>query len=49
VDKFYRTDFKKASKYPLLRTKCFNLKALLDVRHLTVERIAEEMKNMTWM
>lgn len=49
VDKFYETDFKKKSKYPLIRSKFFNLKDLLKTDKLPdVQVIAEKLKHLDW-
>ncbi|MFT3794453.1 hypothetical protein [Flavobacterium sp.] len=49
VDKFYRTDFKKETKYPLQGTKFFNLKKELNLTTLpSTEKIAELLKKETW-
>lgn len=48
VDCFYETDYRKVSKYPIMRAKYFNLKDFLDVRNRSVAEIAKELKKMTW-
>lgn len=49
VDKFYKTDFRKATKYPLQGTKFFNLKTVLKLEALPeTEQIALLLKNITW-
>ena len=49
VDKFYKTDFKKETKYPLQGTKFFNLKKELNLQTLpSTDIIADLLKNETW-
>jgi hypothetical protein len=49
VEKFYQTDFRKTTKYPLQGTKFFNLKKELDLSILpTTDIIAERLKTKTW-
>lgn len=49
VDKFYQTDFKKITKYPLQGTKFFNLKKELNLPVLpSTDKIADLLKNETW-
>jgi hypothetical protein len=50
VDKFYDTDFKKTTPYPLMGTKMFNLVDVLGVKKLpdSTEKIAEMLKERTW-
>ena len=49
VEKFYKTDFSKKTKYPLQGTKFFNLKTLLNLStRPSTEKIAELMKTITW-
>ncbi len=49
VDKFYKTDFRKETKYPLPGTKYFNLKEVLNLKTLpSTEEIAELLKKVTW-
>ena len=49
VEKFYETDFRKITKYPLQGTKFFNLKTELNLTTLPdTEKIAELLRNITW-
>lgn len=49
VNKFYKTDFKKTTKYPLQGTKFFNLKNRLNITTLPdTEEIAEKLMNIEW-
>ncbi|MCX7547781.1 hypothetical protein OS188_07440 [Xanthomarina sp. F1114] len=49
VEKFYETDFKKETNYPLQGTKFFNLKTVLSLKKLPdVPTIAELLKSKTW-
>ncbi|MGE5472850.1 MAG: hypothetical protein ACM3UU_01375 [Ignavibacteriales bacterium] len=49
VDKFYETDFRKTTKYPLQGRKFFNLKELLEVKKLPeIDVIAERLKHLSW-
>ena len=49
VDKFYKTNFKKTTKYPLQGTKFFNLMDTLDLKELPkTEIIAQLLSEKTW-
>lgn len=49
VEKFYKTNFKKTTKYPLQGTKFFNLKNILNLSSLPrTEDIAEKLKKIEW-
>jgi hypothetical protein len=49
VEKFYETDFRKTTKYPLQGTKFFNLKAELNLKTLPpTDQLAELLKTITW-
>lgn len=49
VDKFYKTDYKKITPYPIQRTKYFDLKDLLQCTELpSDEEIAEQLSKLTW-
>lgn len=49
VDKFVKTDFKKSSKNPIVKSKFFNLSEMLQVEQLpAVEEIANILNNRTW-
>ncbi len=49
VEKFYETDFRKTTKYPLQGTKFFNLKTELNLKTLPpTDQLAELLKNITW-
>ena len=49
VKEFFKTDFKKLTKYPLQGTKLFNLKDELKLNKLPeAESIAELLKTKTW-
>ena len=49
VDKFYETDFRKTTKYPIQRTKFFDLRDVLNVKILpSLEEIAEQLRHFEW-
>lgn len=49
VDKFYQTDFKKTSKYGLMRSKFFNLGEMLKYNQMPeTEQIAKDLNGRTW-
>lgn len=49
VEKFYHTDFRKTTKYPLQGSKFFHLKDLLKITTLPkIEEIAEKLKSIEW-
>jgi len=49
VEKFYETDFRKTTKYPLQGTKFFNLKTVLNLKTLpTTDQLAYLLKAKTW-
>jgi hypothetical protein len=49
VEKFYETDFRKTTKYPIQRTKFFDLKEVLDVNILpTIDEIANKLRQKEW-
>jgi len=49
VKKFYETDYKKTTLYPLQRAKYFNLSEVLGLSKLPpVEEIAEKLKTKEW-
>lgn len=49
VEKFWQTDFRKTTKYPLQGTKFFNLKTELKLTTLpTTDKIANLLKTKTW-
>ncbi len=49
VDKFYETDFRKTTKYPMQGKRLFNLKELLSVTELPeIKDIAEKLRHITW-
>ncbi len=49
VEKFYETDFRKTTKYPLQGTKFFNLKIELNLTLLpSTEEIAKQLRKITW-
>lgn len=49
VERFYETDFRKTTKYPLQGTKFFNLKVELNLKTLPpTEQLAELLKTITW-
>lgn len=49
VDHFYRTDFRKASKNPIQRSKYFNLAEMLKYKKMpTTEKIAHDLNGRTW-
>jgi hypothetical protein len=49
VERFYKTDFRKATKYPIQRTKFFDLREVLKVKSLpSLEVIAEQLRQFEW-
>ena len=49
VEKFYPTDYKKVTKYPIQRTKYFDLGDVLGKSELpNCEELAEQLKDCTW-
>jgi hypothetical protein len=49
VDKFYETDFRKTTKYPIQRTKFFDLRDVLNVKTLPLlEEIAQQLRQFEW-
>jgi hypothetical protein len=49
VENFYKTDYKKSTKYPLQGTKFFNLKNRLNLMILPeTAKIAEKLKEIEW-
>jgi len=49
VERFYETDFRKTTKYPLQGTKFFNLKTELNLKTLPpTDQLADLLKTITW-
>lgn len=49
VEKFYNTDYKKVSKYPIQNSKLFNMEEILQCKQLPeTHKIASVLKDMTW-
>jgi len=49
VDQFHKTDYKKVTKYPIQRTKFFNLDEVLNCKELpNTKEIADELNSLSW-
>ena len=49
VEQFYETDYAKSSKYPIRKSKRFNLVDILDQLEMPpTEQIAQQLRTLTW-
>lgn len=49
VDKFYETNYRKTTKYPLQSVRYFDLREILNVKELReTEKIAQQLRKMQW-